>query len=114
MAGLFNEEPTVRLQRTANEQPQIRDRKEAPNVDTSGTERLIEGLTVYGSPLMNAATELLGILVTIRRQGAPRDINRFRQQHVGRHIPVKRITVVDTDGVQHYPAVVIRQGQIAH
>ncbi len=83
MAGLFNEEPTVRLQRTASEQPQIRERREAPNVDTSGTERLIEGLTVYGSPLMNAATELLGILVTIRRQGAPRDINRFRQQLLG-------------------------------
>lgn len=80
MAGLFNEEPTVQIHRqAANTQSKERSNL-SPKADTSGTEQLIENLTVYGSPLMNAATELLGILVTIKRQGAPRDINRFRQQ----------------------------------
>lgn len=52
----------------------------AHHADTSGTEQLFEHMAVYGSPLLNAAKELIGILVTIRRQGAPKDINRFRQK----------------------------------
>ena len=80
MGGLFNEEPTVQIRRVTSTESSQQPHQLPSKADTSGTERLIENLAIYGSPLMNAATELLGILVTIKRQGAPRDINRFRQK----------------------------------
>ncbi|EHU9455389.1 type IVB secretion system protein IcmH/DotU [Vibrio vulnificus] len=80
MGGLFNEEPTVQIRRVTSTESAYKQHLLPPKADTSGTERLIEDLAIYGSPLLNAATELLGILVTIKRQGTPRDINRFRQK----------------------------------
>ncbi|MHC6527696.1 type IVB secretion system protein IcmH/DotU [Vibrio proteolyticus] len=80
MAGLFNEEPTVQIRRVAGNPTQTQRVAKTSQADISGTERLIESLAVYGSPLLNAATELLGILVTVPRQGSPRDIDRFRQK----------------------------------
>lgn len=41
---------------------------------------MIDNLSVYNSSLLNSATELFAILVTLSRQGEPRDINRFRQR----------------------------------
>lgn len=80
MGGLFNEEPTVQIRRVTSTESSQNQHQLQPRVDTSGTEQLIENLAIYGSPLLNTATELLGILVTIKRQGTPRDINRFRQK----------------------------------
>ncbi|UTM57047.1 type IVB secretion system protein IcmH/DotU [Photobacterium sp. CCB-ST2H9] len=80
MAGLFNEEPTVQIRRVADNPARTQRVAKTSQADISGTERLIESFAVYGSPLLNAATELLGILVTVPRQGSPRDIDRFRQK----------------------------------
>ncbi len=80
MTGLFNEEPTVEIHRR-HEQSKVKPQGlKASAVDLSGTERLIDNLAVYSCPLLNAATELFGILVTLPRQGEPRDIERFRQR----------------------------------
>ncbi|WP_064609337.1 type IVB secretion system protein IcmH/DotU [Photobacterium sp. J15] len=80
MSGLFNEEPTIQVRRTQASAQPTQTASRPSEVDLSGTERLIENLAVYGSPLLNAATELLGILVTVPRQGSPRDVDRFRQK----------------------------------
>jgi len=80
MTGLFSEEPTVQIQRQTTVNSNKQGVSQSRKADTSGMEQLIENLTAYSSPLMNAATELLGILVTIKRQGSSRDINRFRQK----------------------------------
>ncbi|MDN3680823.1 type IVB secretion system protein IcmH/DotU [Vibrio tapetis subsp. quintayensis] len=80
MTGLFNEEPTVEIHRR-QEQPKAKPQGlKNSGVDLSGTERLIDNLAVYSCPLLNGATELFGILVTLPRQGEPRDIERFRQR----------------------------------
>ncbi|WP_028023317.1 type IVB secretion system protein IcmH/DotU [Enterovibrio calviensis] len=81
MSGLFNEEPTIvvrRQQLDVHAQAQAVAQEALPELGDSG--QLIENLAVYGSPLLNAATELLGTLVTLPRQGEPRDLERFRQQ----------------------------------
>ncbi|MCL1078168.1 DotU family type IV/VI secretion system protein [Parashewanella spongiae] len=79
MSGLFNEEPTVVMRRSNFNLEQNEAVHESFKIDLTGAERLIEGLNIYGSPLLNAVTELIGILVTIPRQGSPLDIDRFRQ-----------------------------------
>lgn len=80
MSGLFNEEATVEV-RHAKEKVSVKKKiADLKDVDLSGTERLIDSLAVYNSPLLNSATELFAILVTLPRQGEPRDINRFRQR----------------------------------
>lgn len=80
MTGLFNEEPTVEIHRR-QEKPKAKPQGLKNNgVDLSGTERLIDNLAVYSCPLLDGATELFGILVTLPRQGEPRDIERFRQR----------------------------------
>ncbi|KXF83497.1 type IVB secretion system protein IcmH/DotU [Enterovibrio coralii] len=79
MSGLFNEEPTIVIRRQQTEFEQTKTSDDAmPELGDSAL--LIENLAVYGSPLLNAATELLGTLVTLPRQGEPRDLERFRQQ----------------------------------
>lgn len=77
MKGLFNEEPTVELHR----KPDYKDQTAVSyqTVNTLGANKVINNLNIYRSPLLNAATELLGILVSIPRQGEPRDIGLFRQ-----------------------------------
>ncbi|EPR4993802.1 type IVB secretion system protein IcmH/DotU [Vibrio navarrensis] len=80
MNGLFNEEPTLVVRRAEVKQQTTNSSNAVKSADLLGTERLIDNLAVYGSPLLNAATELLGTLVTLPRQGAPRDIERFRQR----------------------------------
>ncbi|MDD1783967.1 type IVB secretion system protein IcmH/DotU [Enterovibrio sp. ZSDZ35] len=79
MSGLFNEEPTIVIRRQQSELSSSPAQDGSmPELGDSGL--LIENLAVYGSPLLNAATELLGTLVTLPRQGEPRDLERFRQQ----------------------------------
>ncbi|WP_087024166.1 type IVB secretion system protein IcmH/DotU [Thaumasiovibrio subtropicus] len=80
MSGLFNEEPTAVVRRVPESAPAPQSDPLVPSIDLDGSERLIENLAIYGSPLLNAATELLAILVTLSRQGVPRDVDRFRQQ----------------------------------
>ncbi|MGB0894594.1 MAG: type IVB secretion system protein IcmH/DotU [Parashewanella sp.] len=80
MSGLFNDEPTVVIERTDSKVEEQLNTDEVVNLDLNGTEQIIEHLEVYGNALINAVTELLGILVTIPRQGAPVDIDRFRQR----------------------------------
>lgn len=80
MSGLFKEEPTIVIKRNG---PQLATEKvdvQQAAAELSGIERLIESFAVYGNPLLNAATELLGTLVTLPRQTNPRDIERFRQR----------------------------------
>ncbi|CZF78291.1 hypothetical protein GCE9029_00750 [Grimontia celer] len=79
MSGLFNEEPTIVVRRQpAQFQPSAPQQDVMPELGDSA--QVIENLAVYGSPLLNAATELLGTLVSLPRQGEPRDLDRFRQQ----------------------------------
>nr|WP_284676540.1 type IVB secretion system protein IcmH/DotU [Vibrio sinus] len=40
---------------------------------------MINSLDIHSSPLLNAASELIGILVTLPRQGTSRNVSRFRQ-----------------------------------
>lgn|GEM_PF-3168027 len=80
MNGLFNEEPTVEIRRSPTQAKAAPQAAPVSAVDLTGTERLIDNLAVYSCPLLNGATELFGILVTLPRQGAPRDIDRFRQR----------------------------------
>lgn len=80
MTGLFNEEPTIVIHRKVAETAHQSNDEQSLPADLSGTERLIETFAVYDSPLLNAATELLGMLVTLPRQTNPRDIERFRQR----------------------------------
>ncbi|PSU48940.1 hypothetical protein C9J12_10620 [Photobacterium frigidiphilum] len=80
MTGLFNEEPTIVVQRKAAETIRNTNELSTLTAELSGTERLIENFAVYESSLLNAATELLGMLVTLPRQTSPRDVERFRQR----------------------------------
>ena len=80
MSGLFNEEATVVVRHTKEKIPVKKENAELKDIDLLGAEMLIDNLAVYNSPLLNSATELFAILVTLPRQGEPRDINRFRQR----------------------------------
>lgn len=80
MSGLFYDEPTVQLRRSSNNPSLIEQVDKTSQVDVFGDGRLIENIEIYGSPLLNAATELLGILVTLPRQREARDIDCFRQK----------------------------------
>ncbi|RLV61249.1 DotU family type IV/VI secretion system protein [Parashewanella curva] len=79
MANIFSDEPTVVIRREQSS-PENHCSDEENTPDLTGTEKLIEKLVAYKSPLLNAATQLLGILVSIPRQGQPKDIDRFRQR----------------------------------
>lgn len=80
MSGLFNEEATVVVRRERPEaSPQVA-AGEPVHLDLNGADKKLAELKLYGSPLLNAASELLAILVTIPRQGVPRNVERFRQQ----------------------------------
>lgn len=80
MSGLFNEEATIVVRHTKEKISVKKENSELKDIDLLGAERLIDNLAVYNSPLLDSATELFAILVTLPRQGEPRDINRFRQR----------------------------------
>lgn len=80
VSGLFNEEPTVVVRRSHQDAPSTEKPLEKVYLDLNGADKLLESLELYDSPLLNAATELLSVLVTISRQGMPRNIERFRLQ----------------------------------
>lgn len=81
MSGLFNEEPTVVVRRDRQQaQPSASKPAEKVYLDLNGADKLLENLELHDSPLLNAASELLSVLVTIARQGSPKNIERFRQQ----------------------------------
>lgn len=78
MNELFNEEPTIVIHRNDVEKKPLQKNNKIKSVELLDAERLLDNLSVYGSPLLNAATELLGTLVAIPRQGSPKNIDRFR------------------------------------
>ena len=81
MAGLFNEEATVVVERHRAEPQTKQQQSQDPEyLDLHNTNKVLDGIALYSSPLLDAATELLSTLVTIPRQGSPRNIERFRQQ----------------------------------
>lgn len=80
MSELFYDEPTVQIRRSQNKSSSNEKVEKTSKIDVFGTEQIIENLEIYGSPLLNAATELLGILVTLPRQKGSRDIDCFRQK----------------------------------
>ena len=80
MSELFNDEATIELRHTKEKIPAKKKNAELKDIDLLGAEWLIDNLSVYNSSLLNSATELFAILVTLSRQGEPRDINRFRQR----------------------------------
>jgi len=80
MSGLFSEEATVVVKRSRPQAQQSSESQEKVFLDTSGTDSVLDDLHLYDSPLLDAAGDLLSILVTIPRQGVPRNIERFRQQ----------------------------------
>ncbi|MCW8327880.1 type IVB secretion system protein IcmH/DotU [Photobacterium sp. SDRW27] len=79
MTSLFNEQETISIRRTESTR-RVPNEEPAVSLDLSGTEKLIENLAIYGNPLLNAASELLALLVSLPRQGSPLDIDGFRQQ----------------------------------
>ncbi|MGF1728280.1 type IVB secretion system protein IcmH/DotU [Photobacterium kasasachensis] len=79
MTSLFNEQETIAIRRS-DPVRQARPEEKAPPLDLSGTEKLIEQLAIYRNPLLNTASELLSLLVSLPRQGSPLDIDGFRQQ----------------------------------
>ncbi|WP_299017762.1 type IVB secretion system protein IcmH/DotU [uncultured Photobacterium sp.] len=79
MTSLFNEQETIAIRRTESDQQSVKVHQ-VPNLDLTGTEKLIENLMIYGNPLLNASSELLGLLVSLPRQASPLDIDAFRQQ----------------------------------
>ena len=79
MTGIFNEESTVVVRRTATVNRDKVATTQENKVDLGGSGYLINNLVIYGSPLLNAASDLLGILVSIPRQTEPKDVDRFRQ-----------------------------------
>ncbi len=79
MNGIFNEEATVVVRRATAAKVEETKLSEELKVDLEGSENLINNLVIYGSPLLNAAADLLGILVSIPRQSEPQNVDRFRQ-----------------------------------
>ena len=79
MTGIFNEEATVVVRRATTVNREKVTKTQENKVDLGGSSNLINNLVIYGSPLLNAASDLLGILVTIPRQTEPKDVDRFRQ-----------------------------------
>ncbi|MBM7071358.1 type IVB secretion system protein IcmH/DotU [Shewanella sp. 202IG2-18] len=79
MNGIFNEESTVVVRRAAAVKVEQKSTPNELTVDLEGSDSLINNLVIYGSPLLNAASDLLGILVTIPRQSEPENVDRFRQ-----------------------------------
>ncbi|WP_133405419.1 type IVB secretion system protein IcmH/DotU [Parashewanella tropica] len=80
MNDIFTEEPTVVVQRTAIEEELDTDPTQTHILDLSDIEYIISDLVVYGNPLLNPATDILGMLITIPRQGKPTNVELFRQQ----------------------------------
>lgn len=80
MSELFYDEATIQIRRSSENPLKMEKVEKQSQVELFGSEHLIEDLAIYGSPLLNAATGLLGILMTLPRQGTPRDIDRFRQK----------------------------------
>ncbi|MCG7586376.1 type IVB secretion system protein IcmH/DotU [Photobacterium sp. OFAV2-7] len=79
MTSLFNEQETIAIRRPDPVRQAKPEEKLSP-LDLSGTEKLIEQLAIYRNPLLNNASELLSLLVSLPRQGSPLDIDGFRQQ----------------------------------
>lgn len=77
MTRLFNEEPTIALSRSQAEH--IEKVVFSPKIDLSGSAKLIAELNIYGNPLLNKATVLLGILASIPALGEPQNIGLFKQ-----------------------------------
>lgn len=80
MTSLFNEQETISIRRNGASAEPTRSADLNPALDLTGTEKLIENLTIYGNPLLNASSELLGLLVSLPRLATPLDIDAFRQQ----------------------------------
>ncbi|MPY26912.1 DotU family type IV/VI secretion system protein [Shewanella psychropiezotolerans] len=80
MSKLFNEEPTVLIRRCEANPGYKQVVEKSSYVDISRVGYSLDKLTAYGNPLLNTAAELLAILVSIPRLGAPRHIERFRQK----------------------------------
>ncbi|CED60931.1 Hypothetical membrane associated protein [Moritella viscosa] len=79
MTSLFNEQETISIRRSESNRNANND-SPTVSLDLSGTQKSIENLAIYDNPLLNASSELLALLVSLSRQGTPRDIDDFRQQ----------------------------------
>jgi len=79
MTSLFNEQETISIRRSESNRKANND-SSTVSLDLSGTQKSIENLAIYDNPLLNASSELLALLVSLSRQGTPRDIDDFRQQ----------------------------------
>jgi len=79
MTSLFNEQETISIRRSESNRKANND-SPTVSLDLSGTQKSIENLAIYDNPLLNASSELLALLVSLSRQGTPRDIDDFRQQ----------------------------------
>jgi type VI secretion system protein ImpK len=77
MTRIFNEEPTIALSRSHVES--IDDKTFSLHINLTDSVKLITELKIYASPLLNAATALLGILAAIPNLGEPQNIDLFRQ-----------------------------------
>ncbi|KMV31094.1 membrane protein [Photobacterium swingsii] len=79
MTSLFNEQETISIRR-AEFKPGVAQPTATQSLDLSGTEKVIDNLAIYENPLLNACSELLGLLVSLPRMSSPLDIDAFRQQ----------------------------------
>lgn len=77
MTRLFNEEPTIALNRLQPEN--VEETVFTPHIDLSGSAKLIAKLNIYTNPLIDGATTLLGILAAIPNLGEPLNVGLFRQ-----------------------------------
>ena len=80
MSGLFIDEPTVQLRRSSENTRNTEIAEKQSQIESQICDRMINDFSIYSSPLLNCATELLGITMTLPRQGPPRDIGLFRQK----------------------------------
>lgn len=78
MTRLFNEEPTIVLNRSSTKSAV--DVHLHARVNLTASVKLVSELKIYGTPLLNATTVLLGILTAIPTLGEPQNIGLFRQQ----------------------------------
>ncbi|MCL1076790.1 DotU family type IV/VI secretion system protein [Parashewanella spongiae] len=80
MNTLFTEEETKEVRRAYTKTPETKlSKPEIPAVDIYGFDRLLATLNIYKNPLLNEASELLGILISIPRLKKPKNIEKFRQ-----------------------------------
>lgn len=80
MSELFEDEPTHQYRRAEADPEHIEEIEKDDIIDISSTHSFLENFAVYENPLLNASSELIGILATIPRQGIPQNIELFRQR----------------------------------